>query len=113
MNNLHDICNSHIKATALHFACMQNNLNAVRSILRKNPNLNMGDYLGNTPLHYATENGNLEILGILCDYGADALKRNKEGLNSIQIAIHQNNKEVKLFFLGIERYKYLQSKDFM
>ena len=73
----------------------------------------MTDYLGNTALHYATENGNIEILRTLCDYGADALKKNKEGLNCIQIAIHQNNKEVKLFFLGLERYKYLQSKDFM
>jgi ankyrin repeat protein len=113
MNNLHDICNSHIKATPLHFACMQNNINGVRCILRRNANLNMTDYLGNTALHYATENGNLELLRLLCDYGADALKRNKEGLNSIQIAIHQNNREVKLFFLGLERYKNLQLKDYI
>jgi ankyrin repeat protein len=94
---------------------MQNNINGVRCILRYSPNINMRDYLGNTPLHYATENGNIEILRMLCENGADALKKNNEGLNPIQIAIHQDqdNKDTKLFFFGLEKYRGLQYKDYM
>ena len=111
-NNLHEICNNSLKSTPLHFACMQDNLIAVRSILRKCPNVNMSDYMGNTPLHYAVERGNLQILRLLHEAEADALKKNDEGLSPIQIAVHQDNKEVKLFFLGKGKYKMLNLKEY-
>lgn len=112
-NNLHEICNNTLKSTPLHFACMQDNINAVRSILRRCPNVNMTDYLGNTPLHYAAERGNIQILRMLVEADADALKKNDEGLSSIQIAIHQDNKDVKLFFIGLEKYKFINFKDYL
>lgn len=112
-NNLNEICNTHLKATPIHFACIQSNIKSVRSLCRKGANINMTDYLGNTPIMYATENGNLEIIKTLISYDADALKKNQEGLNAIQIAIHQGNRNVKMYYLGLEKYKHLNEQDFI
>jgi ankyrin repeat protein len=88
-------------------------MNAVRVLLRKGANVNMVDHLGNTPLIYATERGDLEIIKYLIENGADALKKNKEGLNPIQIALHQENRNVKFLFLGTERYRDIIEKEML
>jgi ankyrin repeat protein len=113
INHVHDICNSSIKATPLHFACMQENANAVRLLCQRGANPNIPDYLGNSPLMYVVENKNLEIIKILHDYGADALRKNYDNLSPLQVAVHQGNKNIKLFFLGQERYKKISESDLM
>lgn len=110
-NNVNVICSKELNATPLHFACMKNNLKAVKSLLKYNANVNVADYLGNTPLFYATENGNLEILKLLHEYGADGLKKNFNGVNCYQIAMNQDNRDVKYFYLGQNQYRYLTEKD--
>lgn len=110
-NNVNLICSKELNATPLHFACMKNNVKAVRSILRYNANANISDYLGNTPLFYATENGNLEILKLLHENGADGTKKNNNGINCYQIAMNQENREVKLFYLSQNQYRLLSEKD--
>jgi ankyrin repeat protein len=112
-NNLHEICNSKIFATPLHFACMQSNINAVKLILRHSPNINISDYLGNTPLHYATEVGSLPIIKILLENDADLNKKNKEGLTPVQLGVLQGNKEIKLFYLGSNKFKAMSFKDLL
>ena len=112
-NNLHEICNTRIMSTPLHFACMQDNLRGVRSILKRCPNVNMTDYLGNTALHYAAERANLQILRLLYEADSDIMKKNNEGLSPLQIAIHQDNQDVKLFFLGLDKFKVNNFKDLM
>ena len=90
---------------------MKNNAKAVKSLLRYNANVNVADYLGNTPLFYATENGNLDVLKMLHEYGADGLKKNSNGVNCYQIAMNQENREVKLFYLSQNQYRFLSEKD--
>ncbi len=90
---------------------MKDNIKAVKSLLRYNANVNVADYLGNTPLFYATENGNLEILKMLHEYGADGIKKNNNGVNCFQIAMNQDNRDVRLFYLGQNQYRHLSEKD--
>lgn len=110
-NNVNMICSNDLQATPLHFACMKDNIKAVKSLLRFNANVNVSDYLGNTPLFYATENGNLEILKLLHENGADGVKKNFNGINCFQIAMNQENREVRLFYLSQTQYRYLEDKD--
>jgi len=110
-NNVNMICSIELNATPLHFACMKDNIKAVKSLLRYNANVNVADYLGNTPLFYATENGNLEILKMLHEYGADGIKKNNNGVNCFQIAMNQDNRDVRLFYLGQNQYRHLSEKD--
>jgi ankyrin repeat protein len=106
-SNINTICNSKLKATPLHFACMKNNFRAVKLLLTRGANPNIPDYLGNIPMMYATENGHLPILRILHEYGSNGLKTNDEGLSAYHIAMHQEQEtnDVKLFFLGLDKYK--------
>lgn len=110
-NNANMICSEELQATPLHFACMKDNIKAVKSLLRYNASVNVSDYLGNTPLFYATENGNLEILKLLHENGADGIKKNFNGINCFQIAMNQDNREVRLFYLSQNQYRYLEDKD--
>jgi ankyrin repeat protein len=86
---------------------MQNNLKAVKLLCMRGANVNKPDYLGNIPMMYATENGNIEILKVLHENGSDALRKNDEGLNCLSIAMNQEqeNNDVKLFYLGLEKYR--------
>jgi ankyrin repeat protein len=113
-SNVNVICNSRLKATPLHFACMKNNLKAVKVLCMRGANVNIPDYLGNVPMMYATENSNIPILRTLHEYGSDGLKKNEEGLNSYSIAMHQeqDSNDVKLFYLGLEKYKSVDNNFF-
>ena len=104
-NNVNELCNSKLEGTPLHFACMSNNLLAVKNILRKGGNVNSIDHLGNTPLIYATEVKNLEILRILDEYGASGDMKNYEGLNAYYIGVNSDNKDIKFFYLGNPKYR--------
>jgi ankyrin repeat protein len=105
-HNLNIICDK-VKATPLHFACMQNNLKAVKILCMRGANVNKPDYLGNIPMMYATENGNIDLLKVLHEYGSDGLRKNDEGLDCLSIAMNQDqeNNDVKLFYLGLEKYR--------
>jgi len=110
-NNVNMICSKELNATPLHFACMKSNLQAVKSLLKYNANVNITDYLGNTPLFYATENGDLEILKLLHEYGADGIRKNNNEINCFQIAMNQDNRDVKYFYLGQIQYRHMSEKD--
>jgi ankyrin repeat protein len=90
---------------------MQNNLKAVKILCMRGANVNKPDYLGNIPMMYATENGNIPILKVLYENGSDALRNNEEGLNCLSIALNQeqHDNEVKLFYLGLEKYRNIDN----
>ena len=104
-NNLNEICNSNLKATPLHFACINNNIEAVRSLCRKEAVINCIDYLGNTPIFYAVENDNDDIMKLLDESGADGNMKNYEGLDSYSIAFYNEKEKAKNFFLGNIKYR--------
>ena len=56
--------------------------------------INEKDYYGWTPLHYAAENGNLQIFKTLIENGADADLRNSIGETAFNIAQSKSNKNI-------------------
>lgn len=104
-NNLNEICDTNIRATPLHFACLSNNLPAVKVLCMNNAMVNSADYIGNTPLFYAVENDNLEIIKVLDEYGGDANIKNIEGLDPYSIAFYNDKNNAKKFFLGNINYR--------
>jgi|GEM_PF-4003563 len=52
----------------LHSAVKEGNISDVRIYLHKKCDVNKQDYYGKTPLHYAYETGNKEIIEILEQY---------------------------------------------
>jgi ankyrin repeat protein len=63
--------------------------------------LDVKDTEGNTPLHYTIILKNINIVKLLINNNADPLLKNKKGLNSIQISIKHNNKEITKYLLNI------------
>ena len=59
-------------------------------------NVNEQDFLGNTPLFYAAwrNDGNGEVVGTLCLYGADPMKKNKRGFSALDIAQEEKHFEL-------------------
>jgi ankyrin repeat protein len=53
------------------------NLGKVKLALQKNPNVNQADADGYTALHFAAENGHVEVVRLLLAKGADRTKRAK------------------------------------
>lgn len=99
--NINEICNNTYLSTPLHFAVIEGNTQAVRVLLQSGALVSAVDYLGNSPLHYATEIGKVDIIRMLVEFGAKIHLQNKEDLTPSQIAMAQDNKEVKLYYLGL------------
>ncbi|MFH0898015.1 MAG: ankyrin repeat domain-containing protein [bacterium] len=72
------------KVSSLHLAVTFGNLNLVKKILEEGKiNINVQDGAGNTPLHYASRQGDGELFAYLLLKGANRGKRN----NDVAIAI--------------------------
>jgi ankyrin repeat protein len=60
-----------LKDDRLHFAAMEGDIAAMEKILAAGDPIDRFDMLGNTPLHYAAEQGHLEAVRFLLDRGAN------------------------------------------
>ena len=67
------------KTTALHMAVMRDDDRALRAFVRSDANIDVLDLKGQTPLHMACAAGNLLLVAILLDAGADRTIKNKLG----------------------------------
>ncbi|MCT4635232.1 MAG: ankyrin repeat domain-containing protein, partial [Rickettsiales bacterium] len=71
---------------ALMDAAANGEVDKVKEILEKRPNLVYGENLeGNTALHVAAENGHTEVLKLLVEKGARVSAENKEGKTALQV----------------------------
>lgn len=84
-------------ATPLHFAVMNNNLEAVEYLLENGANANVKNKDGITPLHIAVKEKNYDITGILLSSGADRYTKDIEGISAIDIV--KAGSDVDLFKL--------------
>lgn len=58
-------------------------------LLKHNPQLvNCQDQSFMTPLHYAAESGNTEVVELLCDHNASLKETNQEGRTPLHLACH-------------------------
>lgn len=72
----------------LHIAIEEKSPEAIVQILvRKEAELNKKDMDGNTPLHYALNNGNYGSAKVIINAGADIFIRNKDGMSPLYIAM--------------------------
>lgn len=72
----------------LHIAIEEKSPEAIVQILvKKEAELDKKDMEGNTPLHYALNNGNYGAAKVIVNAGADIFIRNKDGMSPLYIAM--------------------------
>ncbi len=78
---------------ALILACVNGNSADVAYLLKHNANVRVYDNRGFTPLMYASDNGDIQICGLLLAYGADAnaYPIHNDALPPITNSVMQNN----------------------
>ena len=78
----------------LHLAVKNNNEEFVKYFLNKNYNPNEKNIFGDTPLHYAMEMKNKNIIKLLMDDGGDITLKNKKGITPFDLT----DREIKAYF---------------
>ena len=72
--------------------------------------MNCEDSIGNTPLHLACLNNQLDMVKILEQFGADPTIRNKSGEMALDLAIDNNNMESLTFLFSKPSYAKLMNE---
>lgn len=89
--------------TPLHFAVMNNNLEAVEYLLENGANTNVKNKDGITPLHIAVKEKNYDITGKLLAAGADRNTKDIDGVSALDIVKASNDVDLfKLFSITQE-----------
>ena len=98
-------CNVDVRGrTPLHCAVQNRATDHVEILLqfdnhKEQHSVNMTDHLGNTPLHYAAELDDCEIVQRLLQHRASPNQENKEGVTPFHVAAKMSCKEVINFLL--------------
>uniref|UniRef100_A0A3Q3J6Y3 Death domain-containing protein n=1 Tax=Monopterus albus TaxID=43700 RepID=A0A3Q3J6Y3_MONAL len=85
--NVHD-------RTALHYAVAGKNSGAVQFLLQRRVKVDQKDKYGVAPVHLAAWFGNVEIMKLLVQAGAESKVENEEGLNIMHCAAINNHPEI-------------------
>ncbi|KAF2879739.1 hypothetical protein ILUMI_26435, partial [Ignelater luminosus] len=82
--------------TLLHHSTKWKNSKIVQKIVSYKADVNVQDYIGNTPLHEAifNRNDNISVISLLLSNGADANIKNVEGLTPLHLGIMIDNYKV-------------------
>lgn len=92
--------------TPLHYATMNNNLNAVEYLLENGANTNVKNKDGITPLHIAVKTKNYDIVAKLLSFGADRNTKDINGISALDIVKTSNDVDLlKLFNITKEDIK--------
>ena len=78
----------------LHLAVKENNEEFVKYFLKKNYNPNEQNIYGDTPLHYAVEVKNKQIIKLLIEDGGDLYLKNNKEISPYDLA----DKEIRTYF---------------
>lgn len=92
---------TNIKAQEIFDAVKNNDLNKVKSLIEKEPDLlNARDPNEQTPLHYASQKSNLAVIKLLVEHGAAVDIKNKMGLTPFYYAASSGKKEIINYLLA-------------
>ncbi|RZC36906.1 Folate carrier and/or Ank 2 domain containing protein, partial [Asbolus verrucosus] len=103
MSNLLDVENNQVQEvvcvdddnnTKLHYAAALGNYEEAQKEIAFGRKLDSENYLGWTPLMMAIRNGNMAIVTLLLERGADATKRNKFGMNVFLISVASGDLDI-------------------
>lgn len=72
--------------SALHFASIYGNLEAMKILIEFGANINQKNYNNETSLHYAVYNGRLEIVKFLITLEININEKNNYGVSPLRIA---------------------------
>lgn len=92
--NVKDINYNSPSGTALAAAAVKGNVPMVKALLENKANPNLADGQGMTPLLYASQFENKEIILLLLKYKADKKLANNEGKTAMDYAIFNKNQEI-------------------
>lgn len=84
-NNSNSYSNYKNGETLLHIAVYEDNIEAVKSLIRCGANVNSQNAIGWSSLHSAACKGNLEVVKLLIDHGADIYIEDNDGDNPIEL----------------------------
>lgn len=88
------------KEAPLHLAVISNDIQKVESMLQERcEGINLRDTLGFTALHYAAGSGNLELVRLLINYGADINALGPEEESSLHQALSLGHNDVVVLLL--------------
>jgi len=89
-----------MKDISIHLNAMRNNIQALKNDIKEGLDIDsLGEY-ASTPLHYACREGNIEIIKLLIENGADVnLKNHYSTLYPIFDAITAMNNQKKYFLI--------------
>lgn len=81
---------------ALNDYAFQGKLKKVRKAIKNGADVNLLDEEGYSPLHWAIQEGYLDIVRLLIESGADLEKQNREGFSPLHIALLDNQTEIAI-----------------
>jgi hypothetical protein len=96
--------------TQLHFCASKGLTTSVKRLLSiRNINVNLKDWSGSTPLHYAAENGHVEIARLLLQNGAEVNVKNNRGNTPLHCAAYHGH--IDILHLLVENGADLEAQD--
>ncbi|MFW6151945.1 MAG: ankyrin repeat domain-containing protein [Verrucomicrobiota bacterium] len=78
-------------STPLHWAAIENAMEAARMLVEKNINVNAMDHNGYTPLHWAAIGDSAEVAAVLVNNGARVETRSEDGVTPLHLAMQENS----------------------
>ncbi len=95
------------KRNCLTTAIKEQNVTSVSNLLESEfINLNYVDETGNTPLHIAASNGNIDITRLLVKHGASHNIQNRHGFFPIHLASFYGHIELMVFLLDGKNFEH-------
>ena len=94
-------CSQNPIQTSVHDAAETGDIARLQELVKNEPLLSMSrDHRGESPLHLAVANGELECVKFLMEYQNDINFLNGDGVSPIQYAIESGNSEIVAVILG-------------
>ena len=88
-------------------AAQKNDLAGVQALIAQGESVNAQNSLGNTALHFAVNNGNMDMIKLLLENGADSSITNEKGWSPASIAEKKQLSEVINIFQATQNNKDL------
>ncbi len=78
-------------STPLHWAAIENAMEASKMLVEKNINVNAKDHNGYAPLHWAAIGDSSEVAAVLVNNGARVDEKSEHGLTPLHLAMQENS----------------------